>query len=393
MDRPERHVVISGVGRSDVGRRLYRSGLSLTLEAATNAVRDAGLEFSDIDGIATFPGAVAEPSPGFAGADLWDVLDALRLRVNWHHSTFQGPGQGGAIFSAILAVSAGLCRHALVYRTVTESTGQGAGPRRAQFNGEDDVGAPYDWLMATGAMSPVNWLAFYVQRYMQVYGLTRDQLGWVPVVQRRHASRNPAAVLREPFTIDEYLSARMISEPLCLLDCDLPVDAATAFIVSARSSSRDLRAPIAIQAISTALGGRAMWEQWEDLTTMSTHIAGPQLWSRADLRPDDVDFVQLYDGFSFVPLMWLEGLGFCGRGEAGDFVAGGKRIDLDGELPMNTSGGQLSAGRLHGFGVLAEAVDQIRGEAGARQLRRHEVAVAGIGGGVMSGALLLTTER
>jgi acetyl-CoA acetyltransferase len=390
VDLPERRVVISGVGQSRVGRRLGVSGLSLTFESISRAIEDAGLTSADIDGISTFPGAIKELSPGFIGADLVDVLDGLRLNVSWHQAQFQGASQAGAVISAILAVSAGLCRHAVIYRTVTESTGQAGGPRRAQLEGEVDVAAPYDWLMATGAVSAASWLGLYAERYMQVYGISREQLGWIPIATRRHAGRNPAAVLRDPITLEDYLQARLISTPFCLYDCDLPVDGSTAFVVSAADTAPSLRSPVRVEAMSTALCGRPMWEQWEDMTKMATHAAASQMWGRTSLGPSDVDLVQFYDGFSFVPLMWLEAAGFCGPGEATDFVYGGDRIDLEGELPMNTSGGQLSAGRLHGFGVLAEAVRQVRGEAQGRQVVRHDVALAGVGGAVMASSLLLT---
>jgi acetyl-CoA acetyltransferase len=132
---------------------------------------------------------------------------------------------------------------------------------------------------------------------------------------------------------------------------------------------------------------------WDDLTTMPARSAAAHMWSRTDLRPADVDVAQLYDGFSWLAMSWLEALGFCGHGESGPFIEGGARIALDGELPLNTSGGQLSAGRLHGYGYLHEAVLQLRGEAGARQLTgRPEVAVVANGGGPIAGCLLLTRQ-
>ncbi len=145
--------------------------------------------------------------------------------------------------------------------------------------------------------------------------------------------------------------------------------------------------------MGTALRGRPSWDQFDDMTTMAARDAGAQLWARTDLTPADVDVAELYDGFSFLAMTWLEALGFCGKGESGPFVEGGGRIALDGELPLNTNGGQLSAGRLHGFGFIHEACLQLRGEAGERQVRAGvEVAAVANGGGPIAGAMLLTRE-
>ena len=193
-------------------------------------------------------------------------------------------------------------------------------------------------------------------------------------------------------TMDDYLSARLVSTPFCLFDCDVPADGSTAVIVSAVDTAADLRQqPVAVEAIGTAIHGRPSWDQWDDLTTMALRDASAMLWSRTDLTPADVDVAELYDGFSFITLAWLEALGFCGRGEGGPFIEGGGRIALDGQIPLNTHGGQLSGGRLHGYCFLHEACTQLRGEGGERQVARTPaVAVAAAGGGPLAGCLLLT---
>jgi acetyl-CoA acetyltransferase len=225
---------------------------------------------------------------------------------------------------------------------------------------------------------------------MHDHGVTREQLAWIPVTQRAHAARNPAAVYRDPLTVDDYLASRMISTPLCLFDCDVPVDGATAIVVSAAETVPDLRSPVRIEAMAGVIDGRPSWDQWEDMSRVG-HATAAALWDRTDLGPDDVDVAQLYDGFTIEVVWWLEALGFCGTGEAGAFVEGGKRIALGGELPLNTWGGQLSGGRLHtAFGHTAEAVRQLRGEAGDRQVRDAEVAVVTNVGGYEAGAALLT---
>jgi acetyl-CoA acetyltransferase len=200
-------------------------------------------------------------------------------------------------------------------------------------------------------------------------------------------------------TIDDYLAVRMVSDPLCLYDCDVPSDGSTAFVVSRAEVAADLPNPAArIEAVGTAIHGRPSWDQWDDLTTMALRDASAMLWASSSLRPADVDVAELYDGFSFITMCWLEALGFCAKGEGGPFVEGGERIAREGDVPLNTHGGQLSAGRLHGYGFLHEAVLQLRGAAGERQVvrpgnRQPEVAVAAAGGGPLAGCLLLTRAR
>jgi acetyl-CoA acetyltransferase len=222
--------------------------------------------------------------------------------------------------------------------------------------------------------------------------LTREQLAHVALNGRRNAALNPKAIYRQPMDLDDYLAARMISSPLCLFDCDAPCDGSTALVVSHVDYAADAPHPAChVNSVGTALRGRPSWDQFDDMTTMAARDAGASMWERTDLVPSDVDIAQLYDGFSLLALVWLEALGFCGRGESGAFVDGGSRIALDGQLPLNTAGGQLSAGRLHGFGLLHEACVQLRGDGGERQVPgRHEVAVVANGGGPIAGSLLLT---
>jgi acetyl-CoA acetyltransferase len=250
------------------------------------------------------------------------------------------------------------------------------------------------WSLPFRAYSAANWLALNAQRHFHEFGTTREQLAMVAVNARRNAGDNPNAVFRDPMSLDDYFAARMITTPFCLFDCDVPIDGSTAVIVSAAEHAGAVDHPVArVEAMGTALRGRPSWDQWDDMTTMSARDAGAHLWTRTDLTPADVDVAELYDGFSFLTLVWLEALGFCGRGESGPFVEGGSRIAREGELPLNTNGGQLSAGRLHGFGFLHEAVLQLRGEGGARQVpRQPEVAAVANGGGPIAGCMLLTRE-
>jgi acetyl-CoA acetyltransferase len=396
----ERRAVISGIGQSAVGRRLSRSDLDLTVEAALVAIADAGLTRDDIDGLSTYPGMGMGPG-GFAGPSGPDVQDALRLRLNWHDGGGEGPGQIRAVMAACLAVAAGLARHVLVYRTVTESTAQGKGGRQAlggmggtagSGGGPPRMTGFLQWSLPYGAVSAVNWLAQVAQRRMYEFGLTREQLAQIALNGRRNAALNPHAIFRDPLTMEDYLAARMISTPLCLFDCDVPCDGATAVIVSHVDYAPDAPRSVAhVNAIGTALRGRPSWDQFDDMTTMAARDAAASMWERTDLTPADVDVAELYDGFSILTMTWLEELGFCGKGESGPFVEGGQRIALDGQLPLNTSGGQLSAGRLHGFGFLHEACLQLRGGGGDRQVAGNpEVAVVANGGGPIAGTMLLT---
>jgi acetyl-CoA acetyltransferase len=390
--RFEDRVAVTGIGQSAVGRRLGREGIDLTVDAALAALDDAGLSVADIDGVATFPGESADP--GFAGASAWELHDALGLSAGWYLGAHQTPGQLGPVIDAAMAVACGLATHVLCFRTVTESSAQGSAGRASVLDRPvDDFRS---WLAPFGAPSAANWLALVAQAHFDRYGTTREQLAWIPLTERRHAAANPKAVYREPLSMDDYLRARIVSTPFCLFDCDVPVDGATAVILSARDVAADLRSPpVHLEAVGCGLRRPFAWDQGDDLTTMANADAATMLWGRTDLRPDDVDVAQLYDGFSFLALSWLEALAFCKPGEGGPYVEGGTRIGRDGGgLPLNTGGGQLSGGRLHGFGHLHEAVLQLRGQAGDHQVPGSpEVAVAAAGGGPLAGCLLLTGAR
>lgn len=407
MTDVERRAVISGIGQSEVGRRLGRPGLDLTIDAALEAIADAGLTTADVDGLATYPGGGAMAPGGFAGPGTPEVQDALRLELGWHTGGIEGAAQLAAVVNAVLAVSAGLARHVLVYRTVTESTAQGSGTREGiglggggggGGGGVPRMGGSLQWSIPFRSYSAACWLAMNAHRHFHEFGTTPEQLAMIAVNGRRHAALNPKAVYTEPMTLDDYFASRMITSPFRLFDCDAPVDGSTAVIVSAAEHASAVDHPVArVEAVGTALRGRPSWDQFDDMTTMAARDVGAQMWTRTDLTPADVDVAELYDGFSFLAMCWLEALGFCGRGESGPFVEGATRIGLDGELPLNTHGGQLSAGRLHGFGFIHEAVLQLRGEAGARQVRPAggrpvEVAAVANGGGPVAGALLLTRE-
>ena len=376
MERFEERCIISGIGQSEVGRKMTKGVTALTLDACLEAIADTGLEPKDIDGVVSWPGAVtraeglAPPGPGSSGPGVHTVMDALRLNTTWHYGGPETPGMFAAVIEACIAVGAGLCRHVLVYRALNEATAW----RKATERVSTDLGAvtgTMQWMLPYGAFSGPNWMGLWATRHMHEYGTTREQIAQIALNARRNAQRNPKAVMQGELSMDDYLSSKMISDPLCLFDCDIAVDGATAIIVSTREHAPDVPGvPIQVQAVGSALNGRASWDQWEDMTETAAAHAGAHLWSRTDLKPSDVDVAGLYDGFTVLTLFWLEGMRFCGKGESGPFVEGGSRIAIDGELPLATSGGQLSAGRLHAFGHLYEVCLQLPARRGSARSRR-----------------------
>ena len=393
----ERRAAITGVGLALAGRSAERSPLNLTLDAIFEALADAGLEHSDIDGLSSWPGVSS--TRGMAPVTLREIKEALDLRLNWFAASPEAPGQLSAVMNAAMAVASGQARHVLCFRTLSQYSEQvkarSVSPSTSTaVRTAARVEGLMSWIRPFNGLSAAHPLALVAKRHMHQYGTTREQLGAIAVNGRKNAMLNPRALYRDPLTLEDYLSARMITEPLCLYDCDAPIDGATVIIVSSIDAARDLRRPpLRIEAMSGAFHGRNSWDQFEDLTQMAATDAGRHLWERTDLKPGDVDVANLYDGFSILTLIWLEALGFCAMGESGSFVQGGLRIARDGELPLNTGGGQLSAGRLHGFGLLWETCIQLWGEGGDRQVPgAPQVGIAAAGGGPLAGCLLLTRQ-
>jgi acetyl-CoA acetyltransferase len=294
--RFEHAAAVTGLGQSTVGRRLGRSALDLTVQACRAAIADAGLRPQDVDGLSTYPGGDAAASFGYGGPPTYDVQDALRLNVDWYQGAAELPGQLGAIVAACMAVATGMARHVLVYRTVTESTARGTAGRGSVLGTDAAVATGMGkWMAPLGGISAANWLAPVAMGHFFDYGTTREQLAQIPIAVRRHAALNPQAVLRSPLTLDDYLGARMISSPLCLFDCDIPVDGSTALIVSNRDTAKDCQHDgVYVEAIGTALRGRPSWDRYHDIASMASQGAADQLWQRSALRPSDVDVAQLY---------------------------------------------------------------------------------------------------
>lgn len=390
--RFEHDSVITGIGMSRIGRRLMRPPLELTVEAALAAIEDAGLSVDDIDGLSTWPGGGT--SMGMSEGGVTALESALRLKPSWYNGGGETFGPAGSVIAAMMAVSTGVATHVLCFRTLWQATHEALLRAGKIPSGGNRIAPPNDMIMPLGASSAAHTLAMNAQRHMHKYGTTRETLGWIALNQRANAALNPTAIYRDPLTMDDYLSARMITTPFGLYDCDVPCDAAIAVIVSAKDRARDLpKPPVYIEAVGTQIVERLEWDQ--STLTHEPQVLGPaaHLWTRTALTPADVDVALLYDGFSFNCLSWLEGLGFCGIGEAKDFLDGGKNIARDGILPVNPHGGQLSAGRTHGMGFMHEAVVQLRGEGGERQIADCNVAVSTSGGLTPSGVLLLTNQE
>lgn len=379
---------VTGVGQSEAGVGLTRPPLLLTLDAAKEALAEAGLTMAQIDGVSTYPGRTAS-YPGFSPLGADELIDALGIRATWYAGGGEITSQLGAIVAAAMAVRTGQARHVLCFRTVYEAAAL-ARPDEYPRARSGQAEGWHQWLSPFHAISPANWTAQYAMRHMKHYGMTREQLAQIALTDRANAVLNPRAVMRKPLTLDEYMSARMISTPLCLYDCDRYTDGSTVLIVSAGAALDEIACkPVRI----AAMAGVVERHSWDQPELMSCYPTGAALWQRTDYRPKDVDTVQLYDGFSFQAVAWLESLGFCGLGEGGAFIEGGARIARDGDLPLNTAGGQIGAGRLHGFGLAHEAVVQLRGTAGARQIAGDpRVAVCTSGGGPLATALLLARD-
>jgi acetyl-CoA acetyltransferase len=387
-DEFRRKVVIAGVGYSEIGRNTGRSEGSLALEASRNALADSGLPIDAIDGIAVWPDRI---SSVFEGPSITYMQRALGLKQTRYWQAFgSGPAQLSSIVGASYAIAAGAADTVICYRAhlrqeerfyVAGSTGSGG----KLASGDLAFKAPY----GVPAGTP-RW-ALWAQRHAYEYGTTDEHRGAVVLTCREHAQLNPRAVWNgTPLTMDDYLAADLISSPLRIVDCDMPVDGAVAIILTTAERAADLRAkPVYIEALGHATGPTLDFDVWPDMTVMGAQYAAAEMWAGTSVKVTDLDVAQVYDGFSSLAIGWIEALGITSQGEAGDWVAEGHGR-LGGKLPICTDGGQLGAGRLHGFGKIAETVQQLRGECGERQVAGAEVGLSCAGGGPLATAMLLT---
>jgi acetyl-CoA acetyltransferase len=368
--------------------------MRLTLDACLEAIADAGLQRSDIDGVACWPGDNNNGDP-FSPVGPSALKSALGLNVNWFGGGYEGPGPLTGVINGAMAIAAGLCKHVLVFRTITEASARMVNKQASALTNKTqgrDSSYAWQWFTPFNVLSATNLMALYAQRHFHEYGTRPEQLAQIALTCRQNAMRNPKAVFRTPMSMDDYMASRMISTPLRIFDCDVHCDGSTAIVLSRRDIAQNLpNKPIRIEAMGAALNQPWSWDQIS-LTKMAAFDVGQMMWARTDYTPQDVGSAQLYDGFSILTMIWLEALGLCPTGGSGAFVEGGTRIALDGSLPLNTNGGQLSGGRTHGLGYVHEACLQLWGRAEGRQTREHNVSTVAAGGGPLGGSLLLVRE-
>ncbi len=386
-------VAVVGIGYSKIARNVDQTLAALTVDACTAAVEDAGLRLSDVDGLAVFPSA---PYLGAGNRDGVDVATAnllinhlaLARVIRWYVQIDLGMVLS-AVAHAVNALAAGACSCVLVWRALHQPTARYAAWTSREATGDSQFTAPY------GCASILQWHGMAYRRYMTEYGATRNEMATLAVNSRRNADLNDHAFFQgKPMGEDDYMSARMVADPLCLFDCDVPVQGCAALVLTTAERARDLRHPpayVAGYAQNTSARPELVSYALDDYMACAAPT-GTRLWKTTGFSPADVDVAQLYDGFSPSVYYWLEALGFCGRGEAHQFIQGG-RIELGGDLPVNTFGGSLSEGRLHGMGHLAEAVRQVTGRAGRRQVADAHVAVVTDGSPMMRGGAMVFSDQ
>lgn len=378
-----RKTAVVGVGYSSISRALGLQARSLAVDAVKAAVADSGIDIQDIDGIYEYPGSTGE-----AAVDFQRLLGIESLS-DFGDFAATGASALSAVIHAEMAVASGHCEVALVIRAITREWGQMSG--QTQFppaEGAAQYLLPYG---AAGAVLPV--MGMRKRRREFEFGTREEDYGAIAVNARKWSAMNERAMLRDPITMDDYLSARYVAEPLRLLDCDYPGSGAVAVLITTEERAKDLRQkPVIIDATSHGTGSRPDWTFPDDLVFGGTRDSARRLWERSSVTVDDVDVAEIYDGFTHIAMSWIEALGFCDIGEFGDWVDGGKTIGPGGSLPMNTSGGQLAEGRLHGLGFLAEATQQLRGQLGERQVEGADVAVVTNAFGPQCASLVLLTD-
>jgi acetyl-CoA acetyltransferase len=373
-----RKVAIVGVGYSDVGRNTGLTERTHAAQAAVRALADAGLTARDIDGATTWGGDAVD----FA----W-MLGFDRLR--WSLNVGTSPAFITPAYHAAMAVAAGHADAVMAFRIMMQQPPAAALAAGGAMLGEPNMAdAQFRWPY--GNFSPTQWAGLLMQRYMHETGATEEHFAVFAEVQRQWAQMNPDALQTGPLSAEDYLALPYVTKPLRLLDCDYPCDSGSAVIFTTEERARDLDQPVVLVDASALSAIHDMnFELLPDMVRTSPAHCGELLWSRTDLTPADVDTAHLYDGFSIITMQWLEGLGLVAPGEAADFVKDGNTRP-GGKLPTNTDGGAINVGRRHGANFCIEAVHQLRGHAGRRQVEGAEVSVWANAVGMFGGAMLLT---
>ncbi len=376
---------IVGIGHTEYSRDSGRSEMSLAVEAIRNAIVDAGLKPSDIDGIAKYT------MDNNSEIDIASNLGIPALRFFGEVGYGGGGGPVGSVLLGAMAVATGMANCVVAFRAMNERSGRGT-PRYGQASGKKTATGPSAYQEPFGLFSPAQMVALAARRHMHLYGTKSEHFGAIAVACRTHAQNNPNAVMRgRPITIEDHQSSRMIADPLHLLDCCLETDGGAAVVITSAERARDLKhKPAYIMGGAFGAGGwniHRVVKNIEAPETESTVIA-KVLFDRAGITHKDVDVCFLYDHFTPLVLFAFEELGFCKRGEGGPFVSDGKLLYPNGSLPYNTSGGNLSEGYIHGMENTIEAVRQLRGQA-INQVRDAEIAFVASGNGVPNTAMIL----
>ncbi len=367
--------VVAGVATFGCGEATGFTEMEVLARAAREAVADAGLKMSDIDGLCT----------ASVLSTMWPmpVTEYLGINPRYINGTMVGGSSFVAhILPAMMALQSGQCNAVLVCYGSTQRTSTFG---RAEIAKARRVMDPQPYENPYEPMQPLSAYALAAKRHMHQYGTTRRQLAEVAVAARAWAQRNPEAFMRDPLSIDDVLKARMVSDPLSVRDCCLVTDGGGAFVLTRADRAKDLpKKPVYVLGNATANWNRQI-SSMHDLTVTAASQSGREAFAMAGMAPKDIDVLELYDAFTINTLLFLEDLGFCKKGEAGAFVEGG-RIAPGGELPVNTNGGGLSCTHpgMYGIFTVIEAVRQLRGEAGERQVAGVKTALAHGNGGTLS---------
>jgi acetyl-CoA acetyltransferase len=379
-----REAAVAGIGRTAFSKCSGRTPLAMAAEAARAALADAGLRPSDVDGIIDF-----STGDSASGPDVARAIGAVDLGLAMD---LQGGGNLAVtvVGQAFAAVRAGSCDVVVVFRSLNGRSGSryGRGDRPALAMRGD-----MQFAALNGYVIPPMWIAMFAQRHKHVYGTTDEDFGQIAITFRRHAAANPHAMQRQPIGMDDYLSARWICEPFRLYDCCLETDGAVALVVTSLDRARDLRhVPVRMAGFGEAHTHGGSWTNFPDLSEMYSAYAAKRLWSSTGLRPSDIDVACMYDCFTGTVMATFEDFGFCPKGQVGAFFAEG-RATYGGDVVVNPHGGLLSEGYLHGLNHHFEAVTQLRGDAGERQVPEARRALVTAGAGPAGGALIFEADR
>jgi acetyl-CoA acetyltransferase len=352
----------------------------MAAEAVRAALADAGLAPSDVDGCTCY-------STGDSAGPM-QVAHAIGVDdLGWSASIMGG---GNAVCSVVAGAAAAIVTSqadvVVVYRVLGSGTRYGKSSGTIQAGGDGQFAAPHGYLV------PPQWFAMWCRRHQAVYGSTAEDLGAIAIQGRLHASRNPHAIARQPITLNDYLAGRWVNEPFRVYDCCYEVDGAVALVLtSARRAASLAHTPVYPLAVADANGQGGHVDQWDDMTCMYSRDAAPRLWRKTGLGPADMDLALMYDCFTYTVMATFEDFGFCAKGEVGDYFREG-RAGYGGDVVVNPHGGLLSEGYLHGLNHHYEAVLQLRGQAGCRQVPGAQTALVTSGAGPYGGALVYASE-